>query len=157
VHVTEWDLRRIGSFASAAGTRVLICENPRVIEGMAEHGVYGWAAVCTAGEPNLVVDKVLGNPSGAGVDLYYHGDFAWPGIAIANRVITRFGARPWQMTAEDYSHAVRSDGPALVGKHTEPAWDPEIGAAMRSHGRAVHEETVLPLILDALTASQNLR
>ncbi|WP_395403423.1 TIGR02679 domain-containing protein [Arthrobacter sp. UC242_113] len=59
VHVTEWDLRRISSFASAAGTRVLVCKNPRVIEGLAERGLDGWAAVCTFGEPNLVVDKVL--------------------------------------------------------------------------------------------------
>ncbi|MBT2512199.1 DUF2399 domain-containing protein [Arthrobacter sp. ISL-30] len=101
-HVTEWDLRRISSFASAAGTRMLVCENPRVIEGMAERGVDGWAAVCTSGEPNLVVDKVLGNLSRAGVDLYYHGDFDWPGMAMANRVITKFCARPWQMTADEY-------------------------------------------------------
>lgn len=154
VHVTEWDLRRIGSFAPAAGTRVLVCENPRVIEGMAERRVDGWAAVCTAGEPNLVVDKVLGNLTRAGADLYYHGDFDWPGIAIANRVITRFAARPCRMTADDYLHAVRPDGPAFVGKQIEPVWDPELGAAMRSHGRAVHEESVLPLILDALTGSQ---
>jgi hypothetical protein len=78
----------------------------------------------------------------------------WPGIAIANRMIIRFGARPWQMTADDYLHAVRSDGPALVGKQAEPAWDPELGAAMRSHGRAVHEETVLALIIDGPAASQ---
>ena len=154
VHVTEWDLRRIGSFASVAGTAVLVCENPRVIEGLAERGVDGWVAVCTSGEPNLVVDKVLGNLSRAGADLYYHGDFDWPGIAIANRVITRFAARPWRMTADDYLHAVRPDGPAFVGKQIEPAWDPELGAAMRSHGRAVHEESVLPLILDALAGSQ---
>ncbi|MBT2512200.1 DUF2399 domain-containing protein [Arthrobacter sp. ISL-30] len=49
---------------------------------------------------------------------------------------------------------MRPDGPALVGRQTEPAWEPELGAAMRSHGRAVHEESVLPLILDALAASQ---
>lgn len=154
VHVTEWDLRRVGAFGPTAGMRVLVCENPRVVEGLAERRVDGWAAVCTAGEPNLVVDKVLGNLSRAGAALYYHGDFDWPGIAIANRIITRFGARPWQMTADDYLHAVRSDGPALVGKQTEPAWDPELGAAMRSHARAVHEETVLALIIDGLAANQ---
>ena len=133
---------------------LLVCENPRVVEGLAECRVDGWAAVCTAGEPNLVVDKVLGNLSRAGADLYYHGDFDWPGIAIANRMIARFCARPWQMTADDYLHAVRSDGPALVGKQTEPEWDPELGAAMRRYRRAVHEETVLALIIDGLAAGQ---
>lgn len=114
----------------------------------------GWAAVCAAGEPNLIVGQVLGNLSGAGADLYYHGDFDWPGIAIANRVITRFSARPWQMTCGDYLHEVRSDGPALAGIQVEPAWDHELGAAMRSHGHALHEETVLALILDGLAASR---
>ncbi|MGH3503156.1 MAG: TIGR02679 family protein [Nocardioidaceae bacterium] len=152
VHVTEWDLRRLGSLASAATTRVLVCENPRVIEGLAEHGVDGWSAVCTAGEPNLVVAKVLGSLARAGAELYYHGDFDWPGVAIANRVIARFGARPWRMTADDYLQAVRPDGPALVGGPVEPAWDPELGAAMRSRGRALHEESVLPLLLGELAA-----
>jgi hypothetical protein len=49
VHVTEWDLRRVGSFAVAAGTRILICENSRVVEGLAKRRVDGWAAVCKAG------------------------------------------------------------------------------------------------------------
>jgi uncharacterized protein (TIGR02679 family) len=154
VHVTEWDLRRFGSYTLAAGKRILICENPRVIEGMAERGADGWAAVCTAGEPNLVVDKLLKNLSAAGAELYYHGDFDGPGIAIANRVITRFGARSWQMTADDYLQAVRADGPELAGNQVEPVWDPELGAAMRRHGRALHEETVLALILDGLAAPQ---
>ncbi|MDR6415537.1 uncharacterized protein (TIGR02679 family) [Pseudarthrobacter sulfonivorans] len=152
VHVTEWDLRRMGSFAPAAGMRVLICENPRVIEGLAERGADGWAAVCTAGEPNLVVDKLLDKLARAGAALHYHGDFDWPGIAIANRVIARCRARPWQMTSDNYLQAVRLDGPELVGNHIAPVWDPELGAAMRSRGRAVHEETVLGLLLDALAA-----
>ncbi|MET1086133.1 MAG: DUF2399 domain-containing protein [Arthrobacter sp.] len=154
VHLTEWDLRRIGSFAVAAGKRIFVCENPRVVEGLAERRVDGWAAVCTAGEPNLIVGQVLGNLSDGGADLYYHGDFDWPGIAIANRVITRFSARPWQMTCDDYLQAVRSAGPALAGNQVEPAWDHELGAAMRSRGRALHEETVLALILDGLAASR---
>ena len=59
VHITEWDLRRTPHFTPAPGTRILVCENPRMIEGLAERGVEGWAAVCTSGEPNLVVDTVL--------------------------------------------------------------------------------------------------
>lgn len=80
MHVTEWDLRRISSFASAAGTRVLVCKNPRVIEGLAERGLDGWAAVCTFGEPNLVVDKVLVCLAGR-YGPHHHGDFDWPVLA----------------------------------------------------------------------------
>ena len=122
---------------------------------MAERDLPGWTAVCTSGEPNLVVDRVLGGLSSAQARLRYHGDFDWPGIAIANRVIARFDARPWHMTADDYVQAVRSDGPVLIGTPAEPSWDPELGAAMRSHGRAVHEESVLAALLASLGDQNN--
>jgi hypothetical protein len=32
----------------------------------------------------------------------------------------------------------------------EPVWDAELGAAMRHHGVAVHEEAVLSDLLDAM-------
>lgn len=80
VHVTDWDLRRVTRSASTRGQRVLVCENPRVLEALAEHGVSGWGAVCTAGEPNLVVDKLLRDLVASGTYLAYHGDFDWPGV-----------------------------------------------------------------------------
>jgi uncharacterized protein (TIGR02679 family) len=154
VHVTEWDLRRAPHFKPAPGTRVLVCENPRVIEGLAERGVDGWAAVCTSGEPNLVVDKVLSHLARSGVELRYHGDFDWPGVAIANRAIDRYGVIPWRMTADDYTRAVRADGLQLGETVVEPVWDSELGAAMRTHDRAVHEESVLVGLVDALACGQ---
>ena len=99
VHVTEWDLRRAASITAERGTRVLVCENPAVLEALADRGSQGWSAVCTAGEPNLVVDRILPAVAKAGADLRYHGDFDWPGIAIANRAVARYGVRPWRMTA----------------------------------------------------------
>ena len=150
VHLTEWDLRRSTSFTPVGSARLLVCENPAVLEALAERGIEGWAAVCIAGEPNLVVDRVLTNLAGAGLVLHYHGDFDWPGLAIANRAVERYGVRPWRMGATDYVSAVRGDGPELRGAPVEPLWDPELGAAMRRHGRAVHEESVLAGLLEAL-------
>ncbi|MDF1604063.1 TIGR02679 family protein [Nocardioides sp. YIM 152315] len=154
VHVTEWDFRQAPHFTPAPGTRVLVCENPRVIEGLAERGVDGWAAVCMSGEPNLVVDKVLSNLARSGVELRYHGDFDWPGVAIANRAIERYGVVPWRMTADDYTRAVRADGLRLGKAAVEPVWDSELGAAMRTRDRAVHEESVLVELVDALGCGQ---
>lgn len=150
VHVTDWDLRRGGSVAPAPGAAVLVCENPRVLEAVAERGPAGWAVVCTSGEPNLVVDQVLRSLAGAGGRLRYHGDFDWPGIALAERAIGRYGADPWRMRAEDYLDGLVPGAPELVGRPVEPSWDAELGAAMRSRGRAVHEETVLNDLLEAL-------
>ena len=150
VHITERDLRRTDSFTVARGSRLLVCENPGVLEALADRGVEGWGAVCTAGEPNLVVDRVLASLAAAGAALHYHGDFDWPGVAIANRAVERYGVRPWRMGANDYVSAVRADGLELRGAEVEPQWDPELGAAMRRHGRAVHEESVLTDLLAAL-------
>ena len=52
-----------------------------------------------------------GNPAAAGMTLLartvvlYHGDFGWPGIAIARRIFDR-GARPWRFVRTDYVDAV---------------------------------------------------
>ncbi|GAB7006861.1 hypothetical protein JCM18899A_43340 [Nocardioides sp. AN3] len=149
VHVTEWDLRRIGELTSG-DHRVLVCENPRVLEAVAEEGLPGWSAVCIAGEPNLVVDKVLQLLVESGAPLRYHGDFDWPGIAIANRVIARFGAQPLAYGVTEYLAAVRPDGPPLVGRESEADWDRALASALRDKGRAVHEESTLPELLDSL-------
>ena len=144
IHLTEWDLRRIEALRPAApGESVLVCENPRVLEAFAEYEVFGWSVVCTSGEPNLVVLRVLDQLVAAGAELRYHGDFDWAGVAIANRVIARTGAHAWLMSATDYVSAVRADGPPLIGRPEVPSWDPELGAVMLTHGYAVHEESVL--------------
>jgi len=91
VHLTRWDLRRASGFAPSERL-VLVCENPRVLEAAAEQYAGRIAVVCTSGELTTVTTAVLGALVAAGRDLRYHGDFDWPGIAIANRVVARFGA-----------------------------------------------------------------
>lgn len=149
VHITEWDLRRLGAF-DVGNHNVLVCENPRVLEAIAETSDLGHVVVCTSGEPNLVVTEILGRLHEEGEHLRYHGDFDWPGIGIANRVRENFGAQPWLMAADDYVGAVRQDNLALGPHIVEPTWDPELGAAMRLHGRAVHEESMLAQIVGHL-------
>lgn len=87
----------------------------------------------------------------AGCELRYHGDFDWPGVAIANRLVARCGVTPWAMGPADYEMGVRGSGPKLAGVPVEPCWDPELGAVMRMHGIAVHEESVLDTLLACLT------
>jgi hypothetical protein len=144
VHLTAWDLRRVGL---AVPPRVLVCENPRVLEAVAERHGGRYPVVCTSGRPVLVVLDVLRALSGA--TLRYHGDFDWPGVAIANRLVTDVGVHPWRMDVDDYTAAV-GPGLPLAGDPVEPSWDAELGAAMRHHGTAVHEEAVLHDLLDVL-------
>jgi uncharacterized protein (TIGR02679 family) len=138
VHLTAWDLRRCTLRVPEV---VLVCENPRVMEAMAEHGGRT-PVVCTSGQPALVVLDVLTALRGA--DLRYHGDFDWAGLAIANRLVATAGVKPWRMAAADYERGLTGATLPLVGASVDPVWDGELGAAMRHHGVAVHEEAVLP-------------
>ena len=146
IHVTWWDLRR--GLQMAPGQEVFVCENPRVLEAVAERGHDGITVACTSGRSTLVVLEVLRRLSGSGAHIRYHGDFDWPGIAMTNQLTAMFDVRPWRMSADDYL-----DSPArlpLVGSEVAPAWDADLGAAMRHRGLAVHEEAVLGGLLDSL-------
>ena len=86
------DLTRPGEIIHA-------CENPQVLQRLAAAGV------------EHPVACMSGNPAAAGMTLLaravvlYHGDFDWPGIAIARRIFDR-GARPWRFGRMDYVDAV---------------------------------------------------
>lgn len=149
VHVTGWDLGR-DAMAVEAGTWALVCENPRVLEAVAQAQGGRVAVVCTSGMPGLVTQELLRRLATAGALLAYHGDFDWPGLAIANRLVAQVGCRPWRMSAPDYLAAARAEGPPLAGSPVEPVWDPPLGEAMRDRGVAVHEESVLLDLVDAL-------
>ena len=100
----------------------------------------------------------LAHPGAAGARLAYRGDFDWPGVAIANRMIGRYDARPWRMGATDYEQHVataRDRGtplPSLAGTTVDAAWDPELTPAMTALGIAVQEESALEILLSDLQA-----
>ncbi|MFC8385754.1 TIGR02679 domain-containing protein [Nocardia sp. NPDC057272] len=121
------------------------CENPQVLQRIAESGI-ARPAVCFSG-----------NPSSAGqllaerVRLRYHGDFDWPGVAIAGRLIAA-GAEPWRMGAEDYLRAVSSGIPRipLSGRPVMTSWDLGLQVEMEHADQAVHEESVMDELLGDL-------
>lgn len=146
-HVTWWDLD--AGLEWAPGQSVLVCENPRTLEAIAD-AVSGpsFGVVCTMGRANLVVREVLTRLGHAGAVLRYHGDFDWAGLSLANECVAEFGAVPWLMSVDDYTSGQGSV--ALLGGPVEAAWDPELAPAMRARGLAVHEEAVLDLLLQRL-------
>ncbi|MDH6114891.1 uncharacterized protein (TIGR02679 family) [Kitasatospora sp. MAP12-15] len=133
-------------------TPVYICENPRVVEAAAEARCTG-ALVCTSGSASTVVLELLDALAAAGQPLRYHGDFDWPGIALANRVMRRCAAGPWRMASQDYeqlaAHA-RSQGTPplpLVGALVQASWDAGLAAAMTASNAALHEESALDWLI----------
>lgn len=148
LHVTAWDLLR-ADLTTEPATRVLVCENPRVLEALATDRGGSVTVVCTSGMPGVVTTDLLRRLRDSGADLRYHGDFDWPGIAIANRLTAQLGCRPWLMSASDYLVAVRPNGLALEGSEVRAVWDDDLSPAMREQGVAVHEEAVLDRVLGA--------
>jgi uncharacterized protein (TIGR02679 family) len=145
-HLTMREMNITPQRLATPATVVSACENPQVLQRIADAGV-GQPVVCFSGNPSVV-----GLMLAERVQLRYHADFDWPGIAIAARLIEA-GALPWRISAQDYADAVEiSDARLhLVGHAVATPWDPLLEATMGRVGLAVHEESLLPLLIDDLT------
>ncbi|MDP3712297.1 MAG: TIGR02679 family protein [Mycobacteriales bacterium] len=140
VHLTPWDLRRVDV---ALGTgRVLVVENPSVLESFAARHGGRFAVVCTAGWPAAVALDLIDRLA---VPLDYHGDFDWRGVEICSWLIERRGVQPWRMSTVDYLAA--PGGGSLTGREVATPWDPGLAIAMHERGVAVHEEQVFEVLL----------
>jgi uncharacterized protein (TIGR02679 family) len=142
-HLTVHELRRAGEL-TRAGEVVHACENPQVLQRLAAAGVERPVA-CLSGNPAAAGMALLGRTV-----VRYHGDFDWPGIAIARRVFDR-GARPWRFGREDYADAVdrlpADSRLGLSGRIEATPWDEGLSAAMAAADVAVHEEALVSLLL----------
>ncbi|MEU9456748.1 TIGR02679 family protein [Streptomyces sp. NPDC048277] len=149
-HLTLQELRTVPDAAlTAPGTAVYFCENPQVLQAAARYSLPG-ILVCGSGNPSAAGWELLRRLVASGADVAYHGDFDWPGVAIAERVI-RLGARPWRMHSMDYLNAL-AELPTdrltpLTGAPVPSPWDPQLEAMMAQHGLAVHEEAQLDQLL----------
>jgi uncharacterized protein (TIGR02679 family) len=127
------------------GALVHLCENPAVLRrAAAELGAASAPVLCTEGRPSAAFHHVADAVLGGGGELRYHGDFDWPGLAIANSVMRRHGARPWRMSAADYLAGLRTDAEhvRLTGTPQPTPWDPDLGKVMAAAGRVLFEESV---------------
>ncbi|WNE98878.1 TIGR02679 family protein [Streptomyces luomodiensis] len=154
-HLTPRDLHSL-RLRLPAGTLIHICENPRVVEAAADAACVR-PLVCTSGSAATVVVTLLDALAATGCRFAYHGDFDWPGIVLANRVIRRYDAVPWRMGTADYEHLVaRSQAEgipqlALDGRPVSADWDSDLAPAMTALGVALHEEATLDLLVDDLS------
>ncbi|MFG2463429.1 TIGR02679 family protein [Streptomyces sp. NPDC048523] len=157
-HLTLQELRTVPDVTlTEPGTTVYICENPQVLQAAARYGLPS-VLVCVSGNPSAAGWELLQRLIASGANVAYHGDFDWPGVAIAERVI-RLGARPWRMYSTDYLDALAAL-PAdrltpLTGTPAPSPWDPQLEAMMAQRGLAVHEEALLADLLGDLRAPSN--
>jgi uncharacterized protein (TIGR02679 family) len=134
------------------GQVVSVCENPQVMQAAARAATTS-PLLCLSGNPASVGTQLLHRLIAAGHPVRYHGDFDWPGVAIAGRIMDQ-GATPWRMFAEDYTAAAAKldadHAVALTGRPASTPWDPGLARAMSAYGLAVHEEYVLASLLGDL-------
>jgi uncharacterized protein (TIGR02679 family) len=126
-------------------TVVHVCENPAVLRhASAELGAESTSLICTEGRPSAAFHQLADAIVGGGGELRYHGDFDWPGLAIATAVMRRHGARPWRLSARDYLSGIRlhAEHVPLSGTPQPTPWDPELSQAMMTTGRVLFEESV---------------
>jgi uncharacterized protein (TIGR02679 family) len=140
---------------AATGGRYFACENPSVLSVAAERlGVSCPPLICVHGQPSAAVVHLLRQLTNSGATIWYHGDFDWGGLRIANRLVERFLVRPWRFGTADYSAA--DAGHALAGRPTIASWDPDLAPVMRERGVAVEEELVIEhLMADLAVAATN--
>jgi uncharacterized protein (TIGR02679 family) len=143
---------------TSAPATVFACENPSVAEAAADAlGPRCAPLVCVEGRPSVAANLLLQELRDAGSRIHYHGDFDWPGLAIAGSIIGG-GALPWRFGAADYKDGLALNArpkplPEPVGEVQTP-WDPALASAMHDHRMAVEEETVLDTLLADLTVGQ---
>ena len=136
--------------APLTATTVRVCENPAVLRrAAADLGPRSSPLICTEGQPSTAFHRLAAAITNASGALRYHGDFDWPGIAIANSIINRHNASAWRMSATDYQEAIREDADhvKLSGLPQPTRWDPALADAMSATGRAVYEESVADLLI----------
>ena len=127
------------------GALVSVCENPAVLRrAAAELGAGSAPLLCAEGQPSAAFHQLAAVVTSGGGELRYHGDFDWPGLAIASSVMRRHGALPWRMGAADYLAGLRADVEhvELTGPPQPTPWDPQLGQVMAAAGRVLFEENV---------------
>jgi uncharacterized protein (TIGR02679 family) len=135
-------------------TLVRICENPAVLRrAAAELGARSAPLMCTEGRPSTAFHQLAAAVCRGGGRLRYHGDFDWPGLAIANSVMRRHGAGPWRMRAADYLAGAGADEEhlRLTGTPQPTPWDPQLGEVMAATGRVLYEESVADVLITDLS------
>lgn len=149
LHLTQMALRS-HPVALAAGTDVLVVENPRVVEAAAQRGT-PHPVVALNGNPSTTAVVLLEQLLAAGARLRYHGDFDASGLRICARM-HRMGLVPWRMDAIDYLAALDAasgvaDLPTDTHRAPPTPWDAALQETFDRERKVVHEERLLDQLL----------
>jgi uncharacterized protein (TIGR02679 family) len=155
VRAEPWD--------AGVGTVVSVCENPSILDdAVSRLGSACPPLVCVEGEASDAAIALLESLAAHGARLRYHGDFGSGGIRIANRIIGRLGAAPWQFTTADHAAAASrladhlDELPRLAGHVPAARWDTHLAQAITTLGVEIEEEEVLDDLIHDLESPRTL-
>lgn len=133
---------------AVSGRDIFICENPAVVAEAAERlGNRSAPLIATLGRPRAAALTLLAQLQEAGARLHYRGDLDWSGIAIANDLIRRFGARPWRLGVDTLAACRDLPGSPLQGRPVAACWDDRLATALAERGSALQEEQLIEQLL----------
>ncbi|MFI2473499.1 TIGR02679 family protein [Nocardia xishanensis] len=144
-HLTLAELSSTTAPLTEPATIVSACENPQILQRAAETRV-SQPLICFSGNPSAA-----GTALTERLRLRYHGDFDWPGIGIATRLHTT-GVDLWRMNTSDYlaATAFGTIRLPLTGSPLPAPWDPDLSPTMARTGLAVHEESLIDVLIEDL-------
>lgn len=154
LHLTNRMIAATDWSAIQSPANVFVCENPTIIALAASKLRHACPPmVCVNGEPRSTSRALLRRLRDGGATLVYHGDFDWPGIAIATRVIEEFDAKPWLFSTADYEDALQSGKTRpLEGNPVKAPWSPTLSSTMQAATQAIDEEAVADKLLKSMVS-----
>ncbi|MBH0776990.1 DUF2399 domain-containing protein [Nocardia bovistercoris] len=138
VWLTLRDLLTPWSFTHPPRT-LFVCENPSVVEAAADElGDLCPPLVCTDGMPTLAALDLLSGAAEAGTAVRARADIDSAGFSILRTVRSVVPtARPWRFDTTTYASHFGLEGRTA-------SWPADLHA---EHGKDLHEEAILPLLL----------
>lgn len=155
------NLNGITSAASPSG-RAYLVENQMLFFQLCNHaGRFHSPLICTSGQLQVAVLRLLDMLAATGTTLYYAGDFDGSGICIAAKLLARYpdSLRLWHMTADDYarcksggslSETSRNLLKTASGTILEP-----LAQTVQEAGCAGYQELLLDRLLPDLTGVES--
>lgn len=144
--------------ASSPSGRVYLVENQMVFSQLCDHiQAFHSPLVCTSGQPQVAVLRLLDLLAASGTKLFYSGDFDGEGLSIAERLMIRYpdSLQLWHMEPDDYEVA-RSEKKLEEARLqslyniTSEVLASTAGAILKK-GYAGYQELILPFLRRDLT------
>jgi uncharacterized protein (TIGR02679 family) len=156
--LTLTNLAKLFSACSPSG-KVYLVENQMVFSQLCDHADrFHSPLICTSGQPQVAVLRLLDLLNDSKTDLFYSGDFDGKGLSIASRLMSRYQEHfhLWRMTPNDYA-VCRSEEKLGDFCWKSISSDPDLeqtARALQTQGYAGYQELLLPVLLYDLTKMQ---